>query len=122
MGQLLVYTPDKIAGTTLCRLLKHRCLQPFHHDNSEAVIDTIRFGQAGIVILDLSSVATVTTITKDIEDILTFAEGIPVIVLTPYAKNAREMEPFRRRGYYLLEKPISLDDLIKLIGSLPENG
>ena len=113
MSGLMLYAPEKSTGLALCRLMKRRSLEPEYYDNAEDILEKIRFGAAGTIILDCSSFPSMNAITKEIEEILSSAEGIPLIIITPYSE--KEMENFRKRGYYIVEKPICLDHLVTLI-------
>ncbi len=117
MGDLVVYAPEKISGVALCELLKRRRFTPKYFQTPEELLGNIRFGLASIIILDLSSMPE---LTEELKEILKIGEEdeVPIIMLTPYALNEEELSPFHERGYYIMEKPISLDDLVLLIQKL----
>lgn len=115
MLELAVYTPHKIAGEALCRLLQRRHLQPRYFQDMEELLEKVRMGETAAIILDLSSVPQTS---EEIENIRLLSEEIPVIMATPYGSEDRELEHFQQKGYHLLEKPIHLPELLKIIRSL----
>ncbi len=117
MGELLVYARNDIAGKALCQLLRMRDLKPIALIGMEDLIEKIRFGLGDIVILDLPSIATMR---EDLNDLLNISSETSVIMLTPYGTEDKELEIFRREGYYFFPKPICINDLIALIGQLRE--
>jgi DNA-binding NtrC family response regulator len=115
MGALLVYTPEKIAGVALCRLLKLRHVNAVYYETPEKALEQIRFGVVDIIILDFPSTSMKI---QDMEDILTFAEEIPVILLTPYSMDDKEVQHFQNRGYHIIEKPVCMDSLVDTLYKL----
>ena len=81
----------------------------------------VRFGTASVLVLDFSSLSSMADLTKDIEEILEFVEKIPVIILSPYSHDEAEMKMFQKEGYYIIEKPISIEKLVSLIQELIQN-
>ncbi len=118
MTNLLIYNPDKSSGNALCTLLRRRDLKPIHHTKAEDILEKVRFGAASILVLDFSSLSSMSALTKDIEEILEFVEKIPVIILSPYSHEEAEMKMLQKQGYYIMEKPVSLEKLVSLIQKL----
>lgn len=113
---LVVYAPQKIEGQALCRLLRRRSLNPQLFQKVGAdLLENARFGKIGVIILDLSSLPD---IDEDIEVVLEMAQDVPVIMLTPYVADAPELQPYQRRGYHTLEKPIVMERLLSLVQKL----
>ena len=115
MGILAVYVPEKIAGQALCQLLKRRSLTPQYFQDTDALLEDVRFGLVDLIVLDLSAIPRVS---KDLAAILAILHDIPVIMVTPYATTEKETANFRDNGYHLLEKPIRLDEMVRLIQTL----
>ena len=118
MGDLVVYAPDKIAGIVLCRFLKKRDMEPFYYNDEEDFLKKIRFGIAEIIILDFSSFSSMCEIVRDIENIMIYTQGIPVIIITPYSSNEKELAHFNNKGYHIIEKPVCIEHLASLISQL----
>lgn len=119
---LIVYTPDKRSGSALCRLLKLKLehLLTMYLQNTEAVIEEIRYGTDGIIIMDFSSISSMENIIEDIEEVVSLADNLPIIMLTNYSVDEEEIANFQERGFHILQKPICLETLISLIGELSE--
>ncbi len=117
MDNLLVYNPDKVAGTALCSLLKFRKLNPIYSDNLEEIIQKIRFINSGVLIIDGSSLSSILTAISDIQPFITSFE-ISIILLTPLSQNEKETQNLIQQGYLILEKPIKLQELVALIKKL----
>lgn len=111
----MIYNPDKSSGNALCNLLRRRDLKPIHCTKAEDILQKIRFGAAAILVLDFSSLPSMSALTKDIEEILELVEKIPVIILSPYSHEESEMKLLQKQGYYIMEKPIVLEKLVALI-------
>ena len=110
MLELVVYAPEKIAGKALCQLLEKRNFQPKYLQKQEDLLDAIRYGLVNVVILDMSSPMDVS---RDLEDII--GDDLAVIIVTPYVLEEEELAYYKNHGFYMLEKPIILNDLTKLI-------
>lgn len=115
MSELMIYTPEKRAGQALSLLLKRRLLAPLYSSNLDDLLDSVRFGRANVIVLDLSSTPEIDCA---LEEVLDMAEGTSIIMVTPYATNEDVLERFHQRGYHILEKPICLDQLVALIQKL----
>jgi len=114
----VIYNPDKSSGNALCTLLRRRDLKPVHYTKAEDILQKIRFGAVSILVLDFSSLSSMSALTKDIEEILEFVEKIPVIILSPYSYEESEVKMLQKQGYYIMEKPIVLEKLVSLIQKL----
>mgnify|MGYP006298995089 CR=1 FL=1 len=121
MKHLVIYTRDKITGATLCHLLKRRNLNPEYYTKYEVILNKIRFNYDNIIILDISSIFTMSYIAKDIEEILKFTDKMPVIMLSPYSSNEKKIKKIQQSGYYILEKPINVDKLAELVKKINQN-
>lgn len=122
MNELVIYTPDKRTGSALCNLLRRRDFQPIHYTNAEKILEKLRFGTSGVLVLDFSSLTSMAIITKDLEDVLELVEKMPVIILSPYSHDEKEMVSFKNRGYYILEKPVDVERLVALLQRLLSEG
>ena len=121
MKHLVIYTRDKITGVTLCHLLKRRNLNPEYYTKYEVILNKIRFNYDNIIILDISSIFTMSYIAKDIEEILKFTDKMPVIMLSPYSSNEKKIKKIQENGYYIIEKPINVDKLAELIKEIDQH-
>lgn len=115
MGELVIYAPQKAAGQALCRLLERQKFQPRYLQSLEDLLDKLRFGYGGIIILDISSALEMN---EELDNVLKLAEEIPIILVSPYGSDEQELTRFKGRGYHFIEKPISIPKLVELIRSL----
>ena len=115
MSSLVCYNPDQVAGKALCRLLKKRDLKPIYQDNWEEIIEDVRFGTPGVLVLDLGSLAEIAARVREVQDVIHVGDPIPIIMLTPFASDEVEMQPFHEFGYLILEKPVAIEKLVDAI-------
>jgi len=115
--ELFVYNPDQVAGLALCNLLRLRKWEPIYYANAEQLAEKLRFATSGILILDCASFSILSNILKDLKLLV---GTVPVILLTPFAQNEKEIQRLQQQGYHVLEKPVVLDELVKMIQQIGE--
>lgn len=115
MGQLVIYAVDKIAGQALCSLLRRRNLNPKYLQTTDELFEYFRLSSPCVIIVDLSSMSEMD---NQLQEILQMTEDSPVILLTPYELNEKDIAPLQTKGYHMLEKPVVFARLIDLIRQL----
>ncbi len=114
MDNLLVYNPDKVAGTALCNLLRLRNLSPIYYGDWETVVAKVRFLSLGVLLIDCGSLAEIFMFLQDLIPIVNTSE-VTIILLTPLSHNEKEIQNLEHQGYFVFEKPVILNDLIMAI-------
>ena len=116
MSELLLYSSNKNTGKALCRLLNKHNFVPVLLKTTEDLLEKIRFGQADVVVLDITSISL---LCSELYDFFEMAEDIPIIILTPYDIFAQEIKHIRKKEHcYFIVKPISTDKLANLLNEL----
>lgn len=114
MGNLLVYNPDKVAGTALCNLLRLRGLVPTYYGDWEAVVAKVRFLSLGVLLIDCGSLAEIFMLLQDLIPIVKEA-GVTIILLTPLSHHEKEIQNLENQGYVVMEKPVIVHELVAAI-------
>lgn len=114
MSNLFVYNPDKVSGIALCTLLKLKGQPSIYYEDWEAIVAKIRFISSGVLIIDCGSLPDIFMLLQDLIPII-HTSDIMIILLTPFSNHEQEIQNLRQQGYFLLEKPVILNELIGLI-------
>lgn len=113
MRGLLIYSTEFLSGSVLANLLQRKQYDTLLCCDMTELLERIRFGTSSIIILDLSSLSSMKMIIQEIESII--SEKMPIILLTPYSNNEKELEEFIQKGYYIVEKPVNFSVLLAIL-------
>jgi len=116
MQGLLIYSTENLSGSVLANLLQRKQYDTLLCCDMTELLEKIRYGTSSIIILDLSSLASMKIVIQEIESII--SEKMQIILLTPYSNNEKELEEFVQKGYYILEKPVDFNVLLDLLAKL----
>ena len=120
MHPLFIYSAEQHSGSGLANLLQRRKFTTILFYDIESLLEKIRFDATGIIILDVPSLSNMNLVIQEIENIFHIPEDIPIILLTPYSHNEKEVEEFVAKGYCILEKPVSIETLILKVQEVKE--